>query len=493
MPSIAPKPFWQTADQKTVRLYQGDTRAVLRRLPEKSVHCVVTSPPYWALRDYQVAGQLGSESSPDCGTMGQAQCGDCFVCSMVSVFREVYRVLRDDGTLWLNLGDSYNSNTGIGFNANAYKGNQSPARLETAKQQLKNRPKLGMPSGNLVGIPWRVALALQNDGWILRQDIIWHKPSPMPESAKNRCTKAHEYVFLFAKRSGYFYDAEAIKETADTADLPPRTLGKKQSETEFDGMISHNEDHARAVLERVPRRNRRSVWNVASQGYPGAHFATYPPKLIEPMILAGTSERGCCTDCGTPWKRVSLEEKLFRERPNDYVKRTGEEGTGNSCPNTVAGVSTEELGWYPGCDCLGLPAIPKEPAVGKNWNSEKAAQEKLIQGSDSGKAVHDSDRRNGIRQSQERSKWSGEVARLCERAAIYETVPCTVLDPFVGSGTTCAVALANGRRSIGIDLSADYLRENAVVRIEGEILQRPALSELKNRTAEAVTGVKPLS
>lgn len=413
-----PKPYWSTSDGETVRLYHGHAPDVLAGLPEKSVHCCVTSPPYWGLRDYGVSGQLGAEPSPDCKTGGQAQCGGCFVCSMVNVFRAVRRVLRDDGTLWLNLGDSYcGGMTGgnVGYNADGGKDGYKQAR------QFKSKSSSGLPPGNLVGVPWRVALALQGDGWVLRQDVIWHKPAPMPESVRNRCTKAHEYVFLLTKRGGgYYCDMEAIKEKASTAGLPPRTLAPKQAATEYDGMVSHNEDHAAAVLGRVEDRNKRSVWSVSSQGYAGAHFATFPPRLIEPMIKAGTSERGCCRDCGAPWKRMTEETTLTRDRPNDYVKRTGEAGTGNSCPNSAAGVDVRTVGWEPTCKC------PSQSAEDYQDN----------------------------------------------------VVPCTVLDPFVGSGTTCEVALVNDRYSIGIDLSEKYLRDNAADRLIGVMSDRPHYARL---------------
>lgn len=458
--ALTPAPFWQTSDGQTARLWVGDAATVLRRLPAGSVHCVVTSPPYWGLRDYgtgtwtggdaecdhverkpedahkssmlgskrhlgitlpetnaafKAAGrqfaarcrkcgarridqQLGSEPSPDCGTHGQAQCGRCFVCVMVAVFREVRRVLRDDGTLWLNLGDSYASGGRSTWRSGASqnKGYQV--------QDDKPRPDAGIPDGNLVGVPWRVALALQADGWILRQDVIWHKPAPMPESVRNRCTKAHEYVFLLAKRAGYFYDAEAIREKAEYH--RPAVNGRKETP-------KYKELQPSDTLSQVAtHRNKRSVWSVSSQGYPGAHFATFPPKLIEPMIKAGTSERGCCAKCGAPWRRVTEETRLRRSRPNDYVKRTGAAGTGNSCANTVAGVEVRTVGWEPSGTC------------------------------------------------------------------VADIVPCTVLDPFVGSGTAAAVAVGLGRRGWGIDLSEDYLRRFAVPRVGGVLLARPALAHL---------------
>lgn len=305
------RPYWQTLDE-SVRLYQGNAVEVLARLPSQSVHCVVTSPPYWGLRDYGVEGQLGSEPSPDCGTQGKAQCGKCFVCSMVAVFRGVHRVLRDDGVLWLNLGDSYSGGSG---------GNATNSDKQKSNEGTMIEPRKGyngLPSGNLVGIPWRVALALQADGWILRQDIIWHKPSPMPESVRNRCTKAHEYVFLLTKSMRYFYDAKGVKEDAkygrvETPNERPREGRKAQSSGMWRraGNLVEGVDRDKGgeqserIYDPSTGRNKRSVWTVASQGYPGAHFATFPTKLIEPMIKAGTSEKGCCSICGAPWTRVA--------------------------------------------------------------------------------------------------------------------------------------------------------------------------------------------
>lgn len=199
------KPYWSTADGVSVRLYQGHVLNVLARLPAQSIQTCITSPPYWGLRDYGTDKtlEIGSEPVMDCGTQGQAQCGQCFICTMVAVFRGVHRVLRDDGTLWLNLGDTYGGGPPGG----------------SSKKQNRNKGSFGagrgnggLESGNLCGVPWRVALALQSDGWVLRQDIIWAKPSPMPESCRNRCTKAHEYIFLLTKSQRYFYDHEAIKD-----------------------------------------------------------------------------------------------------------------------------------------------------------------------------------------------------------------------------------------------------------------------------------------
>jgi DNA modification methylase len=189
-------PFWSTRDGVTAQLYLGHVIEVLSQLPPRSVQTCITSPPYWGLRSYATGDnksyELGSEPSPDCNTSGQAQCGKCFVCNMVAVFRGVRRVLRDDGTLWLNLGDSYSGGGGFYPNApsNREGRRQAAAQDNGSGEKPKSIPYRGMPSGNLVGVPWRVALALQADGWVLRQDIIWHKPAPMPESVRNRCTKA---------------------------------------------------------------------------------------------------------------------------------------------------------------------------------------------------------------------------------------------------------------------------------------------------------------
>jgi DNA modification methylase len=340
MPLKSLSPYW--SDDLTT-LYLGDVNSVLRRLRDKSVQCVVTSPPYWGLRDYGVEGQLGAEPSPDCDTKGHAQCGRCFVCSMVGVFRNVRRVLRDDGTCWIVLGDTYSSGGGNGTQG---KSGQRSDRRHTQETLPNRTTDTSLPPGNLVGVPWRVALALQADGWVLRQEIIWHKPSPMPESVKTRCTKAHEQVFLLTKQQRYFYDKDAIAEPSK---------GQRSNVRNGKGRVVPPGAPEHGQLDRWQddaSSNKRSVWTVSSgNGYEGAHFAAFPPALVEPMILAGTSEYGACTGCGSPWRRVVDSEKLLRQRPNEYVKRTGAVGTGNSCGNTVAGVRNTTTGWEPTCGC----------------------------------------------------------------------------------------------------------------------------------------------
>ena len=268
------------------RIIPGDCIAVLRTLPDASVHCCVTSPPYWGLRDYGHDGQIGLEATPE-----------AYVARMVEVFREVRRVLRDDGTLWMNLGDSYASTGGDlnkrkpGFSCTGH------ARLVVSggAKPGNRTPPDGLKPKDLVGIPWRVAFALQADGWWLRQDIIWHKPNPMPESVRDRCTKAHEYVFLLTKSERYFYDADAVSEAAATAGqaglgfYPMRAAAMRRKP-------SGNEAKNPSDGIRPSTRNRRSVWTITTKPYSGAHFAVMPPDLVEPCIKAGCPEGGTVLD-----------------------------------------------------------------------------------------------------------------------------------------------------------------------------------------------------
>ena len=290
----------------------------LKQLPDNSINCCVTSPPYWGLRDYGVEGQIGLEATP-------AE----YVGRMVEVFREVKRVLRDDGTLWLNLGDTYAGYWGDkkareenrpsmadtngwtnGFNMNAR------PDFHTAFDEMKIKPK------DLVGIPWMVAFALRADGWYLRQDIIWHKPNPMPESVKDRCTKAHEYIFLLSKSRHYYYDHEAIKEPAAYDGRKDTFL--KGSPKYKKGVVPGQVEHSMAVKgqERWKKnekgeyvRNKRSVWTIPTKPFKEAHFATFPPALIEPCILAGCPEGGIVLDpfmgSGTTGMVAAMHQRNF--------------------------------------------------------------------------------------------------------------------------------------------------------------------------------------
>ena len=275
----------------------GDVREQLKQLPDQSVNCVVTSPPYWGLRDYGNDGQIGLEQEPE-----------DFINELVSVFREVKRVLRDDGTLWLNIGDSY-SGSGKGTAGNLGK-KHNERHLENKTGGLI---PLGTKPKDLVGIPWMLAFALRADGWYLRQDIIWHKPNPMPESVRDRCTKAHEYIFLLSKSPKYYFDNQAMQEPAkypfdDRASRADSRAGTSMNSVggktgiRFGGNKYGDSDdpkHAtKSGNEYIARgtRNKRSVWSVTTKPFKGAHFATFPPALIEPCILAGCPEGGTVLD-----------------------------------------------------------------------------------------------------------------------------------------------------------------------------------------------------
>jgi DNA modification methylase len=261
-------------------LLQGHCLEVLRTLPTESVQTCITSPPYFGLRDYGCDGQIGLESTPD-----------SFVASLVDVFAEVHRVLKKDGTLWLNLGDSYAAQRG-GTSMPAEtlaggvggKGDKAAHRGHdgAAGHAHRNASNIGLKHKDLIGIPWRVAFALQSYGWYLRQDIIWHKPNPMPESVTDRCTKAHEYIFLMTKSPKYYYDHESIKDPVKqdwgTRD---RTNGKYHNEGT--GLQPHS-----GLEKSYETANKRSVWTVNTKPYKGAHFAVYPTELIRPCVLAGS-------------------------------------------------------------------------------------------------------------------------------------------------------------------------------------------------------------
>lgn len=413
------------------RIIQGDCRDVMRGMEAGSVHCVITSPPYWKLRDYGFDGQLGLEETPD-----------EYIAVMVDVFREVKRVLRSDGTLWVNIGDCYVGNSASGGTGHRVDGG-IPYRIG------ESHIKPGV-AGNLVGIPWRLAFALQADGWILRRDIIWSKPNPMPESVngwrwercrvkvapKNRdtdqtyaeyvgmeghsgnsyrtatwqdcdgcpkckpngglvlrkgsgrCTTAHEYLFQFAKTGEYFYDCEAVKEKS--AGGRERFSGDQYGSKGLDGTRN---DYGRLDKTVSHERNRRSVWEIATQPYPEAHFATYPEALVEPCIKAGTSERGCCPDCGAPWVRILEPSEEAKARLgaawHDHKDDLGQGQRGT--PPALKGPANITKGWRPSCEHNGEP------------------------------------------------------------------VPSTVFDMFTGSGVSGVAAVKLGRDFIGAELSAEYI------------------------------------
>jgi len=328
-------------------IHIGDCLEVLRTLPAGSVQTCITSPPYWGLRNYlDAAAQIGLEKTPE-----------DHIAVMVEVFREVRRVLRDDGTLWMNYGDAYMD-----------------------KQ--------------LIGMPWRVALALQADGWWLRSSIIWAKGvsfcdsysgSVMPESCRDRPTSAHENLFLMSKASRYFYDADAVREaSADQAATDERYKAGNFSTVRGSAHVTPD------YRNPIAGRNLRDVWIINPQGFPGAHFATFPPALVEPCIKAGTSEKGCCASCGAPIRRVveatgGTTGKGWHDHQDDI-------STGQSKARLDGDYSRETTGWEPTCDC-----------------------------EDAG-----------------------------------ESVPCKVLDPFGGAGTAALVADRLGRDAVLVELNKEY-------------------------------------
>jgi DNA modification methylase len=461
-------------DDLDFHLHVGDALDVLREMPDESVHCVVTSPPYWGLRDYGTGSWTGGDpdcdhlvredprvesstlsggkattghqregyknSCPRCGAtrtdqqLGLEPTPDAYIARMVQVFRQVRRVLRRDGTCWLNIGDSYN----------AYNGGAGPGS-KLSRNQSDNRPALesgyglrfkGLKPKDLVGIPWRLAFALQADGWYLRSDIIWAKPNPMPESVTDRPTKSHEYVFLLTREARYFYDAEAIRENSITGDerapSGPGHLGRPASGTRLREGLSWDErkrggvespnrlpQNASAKVVHVPGRshdlgdqtlgrNARSVWTISTQPYAEAHFATFPEELPRRCISAGTSERGCCPVCGAPWEREGTLERQNIPGDRDDIERPYGAGHGG----------LERRGRKPG-----WRKRPPDRFVTSGWRPTCDCS---------------------LNASDNLSFYT------------FDPVPCTVLDPFMGSGTVALVARKLGRKSIGIELNPEY-------------------------------------
>jgi DNA modification methylase len=309
-----------------VKILVGDCRTRLRELPERSVQTCVTSPPYFGLRDYGMADQIGLEQTPD-----------AFVAELVSVFREVKRVLRDDGTLWLNLGDSYSTHAAGKVADPMLKSTLNQGSKNTARESNRVASEVptkvkqgGLPEKNLLMIPARCALALQADGWYLRQDIIWHKPNPMPEAVKDRCTKAHEYIFLLSKSARYYYDADAIAEPSEWFGKDERS-GKGNIRYEgkrTEGDAAKNGQQSFVTLNET--RNKRTVWTVPTSPYKGAHFATFPTALIEPCIKAGSKAGDVVLDpfggagtTGLVADRLGRDAILCELNP-EYAKMAGE-------------------------------------------------------------------------------------------------------------------------------------------------------------------------
>jgi DNA modification methylase len=418
----------------SVRILVGDAREVLAGLPAESVHCVITSPPYWGLRDYQLPPTVWGGEDPGCahawgeeergrrkdllppsesssssrmGTddrqgfgppTGGHFCSRCgawrgalglepdpalYVAHLVEVFRAVRRVLRDDGTCWVNLGDSYATRWGS-QRAEGRRG------MEDNERSRGGPVVAGLKEKDLIGIPWRVAFALQADGWWLRSEIIWAKPNPMPESVTDRPTKAHEQLFLLAKAERYYFDAEAVKEPAN---YPDGMNGHSPVRSPYgQGFAAGRSDGSTTT-----GRNKRSVWTIPSAPFPLAHFATFPPALVEPCVKAGTSAHGACPACGAPWRREieraphPADEELIAARAGRGRTRTTDNLTSGPAHWAYKAAHPDRvLGWAPSCACAPTP------------------------------------------------------------------VPCVVLDPFAGAGTVGLVADRLGRDAILIELKPEY-------------------------------------
>jgi DNA modification methylase len=460
----------------SVRLLTGDCRALLPTLAPGSVHCVVTSPPYWGLRDYGVEGQLGLEATTE-----------EYVARMVEVFRAVRRVLRADGTLWLNMGDCYTTNF---FSHDSIRSVPQPMgdwSKEGHRLAREDRTCRGAADGlgglkpkDLVGMPWRLAFALQADGWFLRADIIWAKPNPMPESVTDRPTKAHEYIFLLTKSARYFYDADAVREPHDATSpfwrMHPNGQHAISRTARLDGTNEAAPNTWLRELSPGQGRNLRSVWTIPSAPYPEAHFATFPPALAQRCILAGTSAKGCCRACGAPWVRVispSPEHaecratfRMVRYPPQEiaHYLKTARMQKGLAAREIDAALGTVTLySWYEGRPAgiqiptaahyrilkslLGLDdrydLLLENPALGirEGWKP----QDDTLRRGLSGAGDH-------VATTPETRGWV--PACQCD----VPPVPCTVLDPFAGSGTVGEVAEQNGRDAILIELSPAYVR-----------------------------------
>ena len=429
----------------TPAILEGEVREVLGRLPDESIHCVVTSPPYWGLRDYGLPPVLWG-GSPSCshewdsvipgnskggtgtpnsrkevgagyargerrgqfclscdawlGQLGLEPTAELFVQHIAGVFDQVRRVLRSDGTLWLNLGDTFQGDSPVRRSSSeAFSNRWDPSQTRGRGGSRRSAARRGdLKPKDLVGIPWRVAFELQRRGWWIRSDCVWAKPNPMPEAVRDRPTRAHDSVFLLTKSSRYFYDAYAVREPLHESTLQ-RLRHHLPNPT--DNRTSRSK-HPEGDFRRFPMlrntspsgRNLRTVWWIPTQPYRGAHFATFPEKLPELCIMAGTSERGACAECGTPWTREvrAIGGAIGRAQKLEAPLVSGRAPVADA------------PGWHDG--------------------------------------------------SYRRVDLGFRKRCSCETTG---TVPCLVLDPFAGSGTVLAVARRLGRRSIGVELNPDYV------------------------------------
>jgi DNA modification methylase len=400
-------------------IIQGNSLDVLKTLPANHFHCVVTSPPYWNLRDYGVDGQMGLEPTPE-----------LFIANMVALFREVRRVLRNDGTLWINIGDSYASGGkggGGSFMKSRKQGSWEPQSKVNGWRSAPN----GYKNKDIIGIPWMLAFALRTDGWYLRSEIIWSKKSPMPESVKDRPTKAHEQIFLLTKNPRYFYDAIGSQEEC-TGNAHSRGHGINLKATRA-GQVpriksKQNESFSFSVTEVMSKRNMRSVWSMSSYPLKQAHFAAFPPELVRRCLSAGTSDGGCCGQCGAPIERV-LAKVRIPTRPgtnskvkhcSNWAKGAGDHSGIGHCVPTQHPKAKHDLMAESG-------STPFKPTEFGNRDPQRHVTETKTIG------------------------WQN----TCKCDASFAR--CRVLDPFHGAGTTMKVCERLGLDYTGIELKQEYI------------------------------------
>ncbi len=394
----------------TFRIYVGDALARLRELPDASAHALITSPPYWALRDYGVSGQLGLEATP-------AE----YVDALVEVFREARRVLRPDGTAWVNLGDSYAQGGRGSPGAEAstlggLSGQRASFGAQRARGDSARKPPPDSKPKDLLGMPWRVAFALQDDGWWIRNDCVWHKPNPQPEAVEDRPTRDHEYVFMLSQREHYFADMEAVRQPV-TGNAHVRGAGTHKKSAVAGSGIRQNASFSAAVRGLVERRNLRTVWTIQTQPSQEEHFAGFPVALPELCIRMATSEWGCCRRCGAPVAR-----RLEKVR-------------------CVDGVPAPDL---PAARTTSKEAPSGKQGVG-HW-----------------------------RISTDRQTVGVDLGCTCFAGP---PVPCTVLDCFGGLMTTGVAALKLGRNFVGVELNPEYaaLGERRLVQFGAAHPEQPAV------------------
>jgi DNA modification methylase len=455
-------------------ILQGDIIDVVPTLPADFFHTIVTSPPYWAARDYKIEptswpeitytlfGMIEIVVPPMVCQLGLETYPEHFIGHMVHVFRLLRRVLRDDGTVWMNMGDCYNSKSG-GYKDKKHNGYHKYLSEGTSQATMKinrNLRNMGLKGKDQVGIPWLLAFALRSDGWYLRQDIIWNKPNPMPESVNDRCTKAHEYIFLLSKAKKYYYDAYAIStEVADASvkrymqDIEnqkgsDRAAGGEKTNGTMKAVIKgydHKEDKSAGIaghsgyfnkdgeLIGNGRANKKSVWTFSNKGTSEKHFATYPQELALDPIKASTSEHGCCASCGTPWVRIvdkiltasKVAPKTFVVDDRDHNSDKNDQGSNRAKDGHKSGhhYVYSNSQWEPRCECNG----------------------KLL------KEVYHIEK-EGRKMKRIRYTYTPNIP-----IEQHPVVPCRVLDPFGGRNTTGIVARKLGRDFVSVEKGPHHI------------------------------------